>query len=95
MINLTVAQPDDRLKLSFVRDRAAMDVDLIVEAAASPAGPWEVAAVSQAGGQFLPQTGYLIEEDRVDGRVVIADKEVVFNPVLMRRFLRLTATLRE
>ncbi len=86
---------DDRLKLSFVRDRAAVDIDLMIEAADSPAGPWDLAATSHAGGAFIAESGYSVEEDTPAGRVVVADKRQLSAPLYLRRFLRLTAVLNE
>ncbi len=92
---LFLGYTQDRLKLSFVRERAATDVDLVVEAADTPAGPWETAATSLGGGAFVAANGFLVEVDDSAGRVVIADKLVLSNPSGVRRFMRLSATLQE
>ncbi len=77
---------DGRLKLAFVRNRAAADLSYVVEAATSLKGPWEIAASSNLGGPFLAAPGFSVELDNTDGRVVVADSQ----SFSARGFFRLT-----
>lgn len=90
----TQRSPANTLSFLFQRDPDRSDIILTVQAADSPAGPWENAATSSNGETLVAAPNYIvIETDTNDLRQVeVQDRYTMDDPAHPHRFMRLQVT---
>ncbi|MDB6069482.1 MAG: cell surface protein [Verrucomicrobiales bacterium] len=92
---LNPGRSSGRLTLTFNRHPLRPDLELIVEGASDPAGPWTALACSARAAPFaavLPAAPAIVE-NAVDPVVEVTVRDVVSATVSPRRFLRLRAVV--
>lgn len=80
-----------KLGFSFLRDPEKSDITYLVEAAASPAGPWQALATSTGGTQAIG-IGVVDESDAAGGKRKVDVQDTVEMSAAPARFMRLGVT---
>jgi phosphodiesterase/alkaline phosphatase D-like protein len=91
MTSIRPLAPGRKLGFSFVRDPEKRDITYLVEAAASPAGPWQPLATS-TGGSPATGIGVVDESDATGGKRQVDVQDIVEMSAAPARFMRLGVT---